>query len=111
MADNYIRLPLYEDPDYNYAVNLQGTSYRLDFKYNERVGLYYLSLYTAENVPVVVGVGLVPSYTIMQDYALNTLTGYFWLEEKGSIISEPYKTYPDKIAQYYDLFYRWETED
>lgn len=107
MTDFYIPLPLSADADYNYAVNLQGESYVLDFKYNERAGLYFLSLSTAENVPLVLGEALVPTYPIMKDYALNTLTGFFWMEEKASIISEPYKLYPDKIDQYYNLFYVW----
>lgn len=111
MTDYYISLPLYSDPDYNYAVNLQGNSYILDFKYNERAGLYFISLYTAENVPLVLGDALVPTFPIMKDYALNTLTGFFWMEEKASIISEPYKAYPDKIDQYYNLFYIYSTDD
>lgn len=110
MADNYIRLPLYSDADYNYAVNLQGNSYILDFKYNERAGLYFISLYTAENVPLVLGDALVPTYPIMKDYALNTLTGFFWLEEKANIISEPYKLYPDKIDEYYNFYYIFSEE-
>lgn len=111
MTDYYIALPLYPDPDYNYAVNLQGNSYVLDFKYNERAGLYFISLSTAENVPLVLGEALVPTYPIMKDYALNTLTGFFWMEEKANIISEPYKAYPDSIDQYYNLFYCYSTEN
>jgi len=33
------------------------------------------------------------------------------MEEKADIISEPYKTYPEAIDQYYNLFYLYETED
>jgi len=111
MADHFISLPLYSDPDYNYAVNLQGQSYILDFKYNERVKLYFLSIYTADNVPVVLGVGLVPTYPITKDYALYPLTGFFWMEEKADIISEPYKVYPENIDQYYSFYYLYSTED
>ena len=111
MTDYYVPLPLYPDPDYNYAVNLPGESYILDFKYNERAGLYFMSLYTAENVPLVLGAALVPTFPIMKDYALNTLTGFFWMEEKASIISEPYKAYPDKIDQYYNLFFIYSSDD
>ena len=105
MTNHFISLPLYEDADYNYAVNLQGESYILDFKYSERAGLYYLSLYTPENIPLVVGEALVPSFPLLENYTLNTLTGFFWLEEKADIFSEPYKLYPDKISEYYNLFY------
>ena len=111
MTDHFVTLSLYPDVDYNYAVNLQGQSYILDFKYNERSELYFLSLYTAENVPVVLGVGLVPNYPITKDYTLFPLTGFFWMEEKADIITEPYKTYPDKIDEYYNFYYIWSEED
>ena len=107
MANHFLALPLYSDADYSYAVNLQGQSYILDFKYNERVKLYFLSIYTAENVPIVLGVGLVPTYPITFDYAFYPLTGYFWLEEKADILSEPYKVYPENIDQYYNFYYRY----
>jgi len=107
MTDHYVRLPLYSDDKYDYAVNLQGQSYILDFQYNSRMGLYLLSLYTSENVPLVESEALVPTYPIMKDYALNTLTGFFWMEEKANIISEPYKAFPQDIDQYYSLYYLW----
>lgn len=110
MVDNYVKLPLYEDSDYNYAVNLQGQSYILDFKYNERSQLYFLSVYTAENVPIILGVALVPTYPITKDNALFPLTGFFWMEEKAAILSEPYKVYPDKVNEYYNFFYTWSEE-
>ena len=111
MVDRYIPLPLYEDADYNYSVNLQGESYILDFKYNERAKLYFMSLYTADNIPLVLGEALVPTFPIMKDYALNTLTGFFWMEEKANIVSEPYKLYPDKINQYYNLYFIYTEAD
>jgi len=111
MADHYVNLPLFTDSDYNYSVNLQGQSYVLDFKYNERVQLYFLSLLDAENNPIVLGEGLVPTYPILKDYALFPLTGFFWMEEKADILSEAYKVYPDKIAEYYSFFYIYSDEE
>lgn len=105
MADHYVKLALYSESDYNYSVNLQGQSYILDFKYNERVGLYYLSLLDVESVPLASGQALVPTYPLMKDYSLFPLTGFFWMEEKADIISEPYKIYPDKIAEYYNFYF------
>lgn len=108
MATKYISLPLYSDPDYTYAVALQGVSYNLEFIYNERTQLYSLSLYDQDNDPIVLGEALVPNYPIFKDYAIFPLTGFFWMEEKADIISEPYKAYPDSIDQYYNLFYIYE---
>lgn len=104
----YITLPLFPEPDYTYAVALQDVSYNLEFIYNERTQLYSLSLYDQNNNPIVLGEALVPNYPIFKDYAIFPLTGFFWMEEKADIISEPYKVYPDSIDQYYNLFYIYE---
>lgn len=111
MVDYFISLPLYEEPYFTYNFAAQGNSYNLEFVFNERVGLYYINLYDADNNPLVLGVALVPSYPIMKDYALSPLDGFFWMEEKSTIISEPYKQYPDKINEYYNLFYLYSEEE
>lgn len=111
MADNYITLPLFSDPIYDYTFALQGDSYKLEFSYNERAKIYFISLYDAEDNPIVLGGALVPNYPIFKDYAIFPLTGFFWMEEKADITSEPYKLYPDSIDQYYNFFYIYETED
>jgi len=105
MVDKYISLPLFADPYYSYPIALQGSSYILEFIYNERTQLYSLSLFDSESNPIVVGEALVPNYPIFKDYAIFPLTGFFWMEEKADIISEPYKAYPDSLDQYYNLYY------
>ena len=111
MADNYVTMPLFGDPFYTYTISLQGESYIFEFLYNERAKLYFISLYNADNVPIILGEALVPNYPIFEDYATFPLTGFLWMEEKADIISEPYKAYPEAIDQYYNLFYLYETED
>jgi hypothetical protein len=110
MAERYVIVPLYEDPFYSYAISLEGESYILEFQYNERAELYFLSIYTADREPVVLGVGVVPYYPITLDYILPGLSGYFWLEEKATYNSEPYKEYPDKIHEYYNAYYIYSSE-
>lgn len=105
MADKYVSLRLFSDPDYDYSIALQGNSYNLRFTYNERMALYTISLYDAENNPIIVGEALVPNYPIFFEYAIYPLTGYFYMEEKALLETEPYKLYPDKIDQYYNLYY------
>lgn len=105
MVDKYISLPLFADPYYSYPIALQGNSYILEFIYNERTQLYSLNLFDSESNPIVVGEALVPNYPIFKDYAIFPLTGFFWMEEKADIISEPYKAYPDSLDQYYNLYY------
>jgi hypothetical protein len=107
MVDKYISLPLFADPYYSYPIALQGNSYILEFIYNERTQLYSLSLYDSESNPIVLGEALVPNYPIFKDYAIFPLTGFFWMEEKADILSEPYKVYPDSLDQYYSMYYMY----
>ena len=105
MAEKYVSLPLFSDADYEYSIALQGDSYILRFIYNERMKLYTISLYDADRNTIVLGEALVPNYPIFFDYAILPLTGYFYMEEKASIVAEAYKVYPDKLDQYYRLYY------
>lgn len=105
MVDNYVSLPLSDDPFYEYSVSLEGNSYIVQFVFNERAQLYFFSLYTAEREPIVLGEALVPTYPMFTDYALSNLTGYFCLQEKATITGEPYKEFPDVLSEYYDFFY------
>ena len=105
---NYIDVPLLDEPFYDLSISLQGNSYILEFTYNERMSLYTLSLFDAERNPIVLGVGLVPEYPILLDYAIPNMTGYFLLTRKPTNISEPYKLYPDQLSQYYYLMYVFE---
>ena len=105
---NYIDVPLLDEPFYDLSISLQGNSYILEFTYNERMSLYTMSLYDAERNPIVLGVGLVPEYPILLDYAIPNMTGYFLLTRKPTNISEPYKLYPDQLSQYYYLMYVFE---
>lgn len=111
MAIRYVTIPLSDDTFYGMAIALEGVSYSIDINYNERSELYYLSLYDADRNPLVLGVGLVPSYPITVDYRISNLTGFFWMFANSSATSEPYKDFPDKISQYYTLIYAYELEE
>ena len=102
---NYVDIPLRDDAFYDLSIALEGNSYIIEFTYNERMSLYTLSLYDSERNPIVLGVGLVPEYPILLDYAIPNMTGYFLLTRKPVNISEPYKLYPDQLSQYYYLVY------
>lgn len=107
MAMVAVALPLFDDPSYSYNVSLEGNSYNLKFEYNERDGLYFLSLSDVDNNLIVGGVALVPNYPILLDYPILTLSGFIWMDEISDIIFEPYKQYPDKLSQYYTLSYSY----
>ena len=105
MAEKYVNLPLFSDSDYEYSIALQGLSYILRFIYIERMQLYTLNLYDADNNPIVIGEALVPNYPLFFDYAILPLSGYFYMSEKANIDGESYKIYPDRVDQYYNLRY------
>lgn len=111
MADKYVSLPLFSDPDYEYGIALQGNSYILRFIYNERMKMYTFSLYDAEGLPIVTGEALVPSYPMFFDYTLFPLTGYFYLSEIANIETEPYKRYPDRLDKYYNFYYIYSEDE
>ncbi|WP_443698905.1 phage baseplate plug family protein [Pseudomonas sp.] len=105
MTIQYVALPLFPDASYTYPIALEGVSYNLEFLYNERASLYYISLYDSDSNPIVLGEALVPTYPIFKDYTIPGLNGFIWMEEIATLINEPYKLYPDSIDQYYNLYY------
>jgi len=110
MSDNFVSLPLFSDAFYSYNIPLEGQSYTLEFMYNERTELYHLSLLITETREYIVrGIALVPDYPILADYQIEGLTGFIIMLSKADNDTQSYKTFPDKIDQYYELFYMYRT--
>ena len=102
----YVSLPLYDDESYyKYSIALEGTSFRLQFLYNNKMQMYTLTLFDAEDTVIVEGMGLVPNYPISANYVIEGLTGYFLLSPKDTSGLEYYKLYPRNLGKYYDLTY------
>lgn len=104
----YVDIPLHSYDSYRVNISLQGNSYVLEFIFNSRLNAYTLSLYDGDNQPIVLGEALLPNYPLFQDYALQNLTGAFRLIQKERILSEPYKTYPKSLSEYYYFVYTYE---
>lgn len=104
----YVDIPIIDEPFYDLSISLEGNSYILSFVYNERAQQTFMSIYDSANNAIVEGVGVVPEYPMTLDYAINELTGYFLLTKKATVLSEPYKTYPDKLSEYYYMEYVYE---
>lgn len=107
----YVDMPLYEDAFYTYSITLEGQSYIIEMLYVEKMELYTLSLYTANGTPLLNGVGIVPYFPIARNYAIEGLSGYFTLVSKAREVAEPYKVYPDKLSEYYNMYYVYESEE
>lgn len=105
MSLQYIILPLFEDAFYSYSVALEDNTYVINIRYNERSEQWIMDLLDAASNPIVAGVGVVPLYPIMLDYAITNMTGFFWLEPIAEMNTEQYKQYPEKLNQYYRMFY------
>lgn len=101
----YVDIPIIDEPFYDLSISLEGNSYIIQFTYVERMNLYTMSLFDSDNNPIVQGIAVVPEYPIMLDYAIPDLSGYFLLTKKATLLSEPYKTYPDKLSEYYWMMY------
>ena len=107
----YVDIPIIDEPYYDLSISLEGNSYIIEFTYNERMSLYTIALYDAERNPIILGEGLVPEYPIFLDYAIENLTGYFLLTKKSTLVSEPYKEFPDKLSEFYYMMYVIPSED
>ena len=110
MTITYVDIPIIDNPFYDMSISLEGNSYVIQFTYVERMSLYVMSLFNSDGTPLVQGVAVVPEYPITLDYAIPNLSGYFLLTKKAELISEPYKTYPDKLAEYYWMVYLYDKE-
>jgi len=111
MSTQYVVMPLFDDALYSYDIALQDVSYVVSFQYNERASQWFFTLMDANSEPIVASMALSPLYPIALDYAIYPLTGFFWLEPIADIDIQQYKLYPDKINQYYRMFYIYESED
>ena len=103
----YVDIPIIDYPFYDMSVSLEGNSYILEFIYVDRMKLYTISMYDSDKNPIVLGEALVPNYPIFQDYALENLTGAFYLIEKSTLQREAYKEFPENLSQYYYLVYAY----
>lgn len=102
---SYVDLPLYSDYFYSYTVALEDNSYVVEVVYNQYATVWYMSLYTEDQEPIVQGIALVPEYPILADYVIPNLSGFFWLYPIPTMPSDKYAESPEALAQYFTLKY------
>lgn len=105
---NIVEMPLFPKYDYNYSINLEDNSYNFRFTYNEIMQLYTITVSDEDGNKIVAGVGLVPNYPILLDYAIPELTGALVLTTNADTNKEYYKLYPEDIDKYYTLGYYYD---
>ena len=106
MSVNYVNLPLFSEPDYEYIISLERVAYKIRFYYNERMQQWIIDLRYANNDPIILGEALVPRFPIFLDYDIE-LTGTFYLEPIGDFKNETVIN-PFELNQYYKLYYYWD---
>ena len=106
MAQVYLKLPIYQSPNYFYSVSLEGVSYRISFQYNERCERWCMNLMLSDGTPLIMGEAVSVDYPMFIDYRIPDLTGYFFFapigKKQNQTISHPYE-----IWEYYELYYTY----
>src|SRR5690606_24227885 len=83
MTINYVNIPLYSDPDYEYIISLERVAYKIRLYYNERMQQSIIDLRYEDNTPIVLGEELLPRYSLFYYHNLEDLSGLFWSEPIG----------------------------
>lgn len=102
-----VELPLFSDEDFSYTTPLQGNAYTFRCYYNKRMRQWFFDLSTEDGVMVFSGVGMNAYFPVIADYVSPSLSGFFWLQPKGEGLNQS-ATNPEKLSEYYQLFYMWE---
>jgi hypothetical protein len=66
-------LSTFPDAFYDIVVGLEGVNYRLQFNYNQRENVYYMSVATADGLDIVNGIKVVCNWPLLHKYADNRL--------------------------------------
>lgn len=71
-----IEIPTRTDlPAYNYVVNLDGTSYKLSFTFNERMGKWFVAIATAIGEQIIDPVPVIATWPIFKRFKDSRLPG------------------------------------
>lgn len=104
MIYNWIKLPLYDNWDYEYSAPVNGVNLNFRIYYSDRTKLWSINLSYTDDADIVLGEALLPYRPIMLG-AVDGVIGYLWLEEISSLTSDEAKANPDRIDKYYNLYY------
>lgn len=67
-----LELPLTPDPSQTFSIDIAGSKYRFDVKYNDRAGVWTFDLYLDEtDAPILLGVPIVTGVEILEPYNLE----------------------------------------
>lgn len=113
MAITTITLPLYSEKKYRYSTNIEGQSWQLTFRWNDRATQWHLDLHKEDQTPVLLGQSLVAQYPMFVDYVLEDfgLSGYFLLLPTNSSVANKLSDGHTIMPQFFSLQYVYNTPD
>lgn len=107
MASIVTELPLYSEPYFEYAINLEDVTRTLTFRWQDRNSSWYLDVRQGDDEYIVKGVRLVQDFPILYEYVLDEkdMSGYFCLIDAGDYSSGKLADDYTSLAKFYRLFY------
>lgn len=103
MEYEWIRLPLYDEWDFQYNAPLIDQEYIWRFYYEDRIEQWSFDLSHSTGEPVVEGQALLPLTPLLLG-EINGVPGFVWLEPIQKEINEVVAN-PEHLYKYYRLFF------
>ena len=103
MQYNWIKLPLYEEWDYDYNVGIGGQSIDFRIYYSDRTKQWSFDASYANGGHIIQGTVLIPLKPMLE-YAIDGVNGFMWLEPVSVELNEAV-LHPDLLHKYYNLYY------
>jgi hypothetical protein len=112
MSTQVQELPLYDDPYFEYTLNIEDENKIFTLRWADRTASWYIDIKKEDLTPIIEGVRLVSYFPLLADYALSdkNITGYIYLVDSGDYISNKLSNNPEALKQYYRMFYIYEEE-
>lgn len=85
-----VSIPCREDPHWEQITELDGTEYKLAFRWNQRQARYSLSLYTPDDTPIALGAKLVIGWPLFLNATSELMPkGAFVVVGAGESLDNP----------------------
>lgn len=96
--------------DFSQTIDLDGTPFKLRMTWNTRLASWYMDILTKDLQPILLGIGLVSSYLLLDEWSMDGLPkGDFYLWDSESK-PENFGVTFDNLGARYVLMYLTEDE-
>lgn len=108
MLLSWNKLPLFEEWDYEYSVDLEGSTYSFRIHYSDRTEKWSIDVSLEDGEVMIQGEALLP-YTNVIFNKVSGLSGFIWLEAV-SLDDNETMINPERIDKYFNLYYIYPLE-